>query len=141
MDLLERQKPPTPSTSTSRSNWIGTIEFSEWLGIHPQTVRAIKKMENGPWRRGVHFRTTGITGRGPIQWNRDAAEQAFTEFQQTPAVKVETFSRVPVQPCAEREPPHVTAQPFWPDYPVRQGTPLPNRRLPSRERRRLQLDT
>ena len=95
MDLLERQKPPTPSTSTSRSNWIGTIEFSEWLGVHPQTVRAIKKMENGPWRKGVHFRTTGVTGRGPIQWNRDAAEQAWIEFQQTPAVKVETFSRVP----------------------------------------------
>ena len=93
--LLERQKPPTPSTSTSRSNWVGTIEFSEWLGIHPQTVRAIKKMENGPWRKGVHFRTQGVTGRGPIQWNRDAAEQAWIEFQQTPAVKVETFSRVP----------------------------------------------
>lgn len=81
MDLLERQKPLTPSTNTSRSNWVGTIEFSDWLGIHPQTVRAIKKMENGPWRKGVHFRTTGVTGRGPIQWNRDAAEQAWIEFQ------------------------------------------------------------
>ena len=52
-------------------------------------------MELGPWRKGVHYRTTGVTGKGPIQWNRDAAEQAFTEFQQTPAVKIETFSRVP----------------------------------------------
>ena len=95
MDLLERQKTPVPSTGSSRSNWIGTIEFSEWLGIHPQTVRAIKKMELGPWRKGIHYRTTGVTGKGPIQWNRDLAEQAWTEFQQTPAVKVEPFSRVP----------------------------------------------
>ena len=95
MDLLPSQKPPTPSTGSNRSNWIGTIEFSEWLDIHPQTVRSIKNMENGPWRKGVHYRTTGVTGKGPIQWNRDAAEQAFIEFQQTPAVEVETFSRVP----------------------------------------------
>ena len=94
MDILQSQRPTTPSTSTSRSNWIGTIPFSEHLGIHPQTVRAIKKMENGPWRKGIHYRTTGVTGKGPIQWNRDAAEQA-SRFQQTPAVKVETFSRVP----------------------------------------------
>ena len=95
MDVLERQKTPVPSTGSRRSNWVGTIEFSEWLGIHPQTVRAIKKMENGPWRKCVHFRTTGITGRGPIQWNRDAAEQAFTEFQRTPAEAIEGFKRVP----------------------------------------------
>ena len=95
MDLLPSQKPPTPSTSTSRSEWIGTIPFSEWLGIHPQTVRSIKNMENGPWRKGIHYRTQGITGRGPIQWNRDAAEQAFTEFQRTPAEAIEGFKRVP----------------------------------------------
>ena len=95
MDILERQKTPVPSTGSSRSNWIGTIEFSEWLGIHPQTVRAIKKMENGPWRKGVHFRTTGRTGRGPIQWNLHVAEAAFTAFQGQPSEELESFSRVP----------------------------------------------
>ena len=79
----------------SRSLWIGTKDFANWLKIHPQTVRAIKKMELGPWKQGLHYRHTGLTGRGPIQWNRDLAEQAFTEFKRTPAEKVETFSRVP----------------------------------------------
>ena len=79
----------------SQSLWIGTKDFADWLKIHPQTVRAIKKMELGPWKQGLHYRHTGLTGRGPIQWNRDLAEQAFTEFKRTPAEKVETFSRVP----------------------------------------------
>ena len=75
--------------------WIGTIPFSEHLGIHPQTVRSVRKMENGPWRRGEHYRTTGPTGRGPIQWNRDLAEAAFSAFQGQPSEQPESFSRVP----------------------------------------------
>lgn len=77
------------------SLWINTIKLAKQLGIHPQTVRAIKKLENSPWQEGIHFRLTGVTGRGPIQWHRDAAEAAFTSFRRTPAEKVETFSRVP----------------------------------------------
>ena len=79
----------------SQPQWVGTIEFSDWLRIHPQTVRAIKKMVNGPWRKGIHYRTQGTSGRGPLQWNRDLAEQAWNAFQRTPAEEVETFSRVP----------------------------------------------
>ena len=80
-------------TEAHRSPWIGTIPFSEWLGIHPQTVRKVRKLKNSPWHQGVHYRQTGVTGRGPMQWNRELAERAFTEFHRTPAVKVETFSR------------------------------------------------
>ncbi len=76
-----------------RSPWIGTIPFSKWLGIHPQTVRAVRKLKNGPWQQGIHYRQTGITGRGPLQWHRELAEKAFTEFHRTPAMVVETFSR------------------------------------------------
>ena len=54
-----------------RSPWIGTIPFSEWLGIHPQTVRAVRKLKNSPWHQGFHYRQTGVTGRGPMQWNRE----------------------------------------------------------------------
>ncbi len=78
----------------SGSPWIGTIPFSEWLGIHPQTVRAVRKLKNSPWQQCVHYRQTGVSGRGPMQWNRELAEKAFTEFHRTPAKKVETFSRV-----------------------------------------------
>ena len=79
----------------TRDFWIGTIPFSEHLGIHPQTTRAVRKLENGPWRRGVHYRTTGTSGKGPLQWNRDVAEAAFTAFQGQSAAAVESFSRVP----------------------------------------------
>ena len=79
---------------TDRSPWVGTIPFSEWLGIHPQTVRAIRKLTHGPWQQGIHYRRTGVTGHGPMQWNCELAEKAFTEFQRTPVQKVETFSRV-----------------------------------------------
>ena len=79
----------------ARDFWIGTIPFSEQLGIHPQTVRALKKMEDGPWLKGVHYRTTGVTGRGPIQWNRDVAEAAFTAWHGKPSEELESFSRVP----------------------------------------------
>ena len=79
--------------SESCSPWIGTIAFSKWLKIHPQTVRSIRKDENSPWQQGIHYRATGLTGRGPMQWNRDLAEKAFTQRRRTPVEQVETFSR------------------------------------------------
>ena len=79
----------------TRSPWIGTIPFSKWLGIHPQTVRLLRKLENSPWHQGIHYRHTGVTDRGPLQWNRELAEQAFTEFNRNPTKDVETFSRSP----------------------------------------------
>ena len=53
----------------------------------------MRKLKNSPWHQGIHYRQTGVTGRGPMQWTRELAEKAFTEFHRTPAMKVETFSR------------------------------------------------
>lgn len=75
------------------SPWIGTIPFSKWMKMHPQTVRAHRKKEDSPWRQGIHYRPTGVTGRGPMQWHRDLAEKAYNEHVQIKAEQVETFSR------------------------------------------------
>lgn len=67
--------------SQPSSTWIGTFDFAEHMGIHPQTIRKLKNAEASPWRKGVHYRTKGITGKGPVQWNWALAEGAFRASQ------------------------------------------------------------
>ena len=67
--------------SQPSSIWISTFDFAEHMGIHPQTIRKLKNAEASPWRKGVHYRTKGITGKGPVQWNWALAEGAFRASQ------------------------------------------------------------
>ena len=86
---------PSMETRPTRSEWIDTTTVAEHLKVHVQTVRKIRKLPDSPWVEGIHYRRTGLTNRGPIQWAKELAEDAFTGFRRTPAEKVETFSRVP----------------------------------------------
>ena len=79
----------------TRSTWIDTTAFAEHLGVHAQTVRKIRKLPESPWVQGIHYRRTGLTNRGPIQWAKELAEDAFTSFRREPTGAVESFSRVP----------------------------------------------
>jgi hypothetical protein len=63
--------------------------------VHPQTIRKLRKLPESPWTEGTHYRRTGLTNRGPIQWAKELAEDAFTSFRREPAGAVESFSRVP----------------------------------------------
>lgn len=77
---------------TSRA-WVSHQEFAEHLGIHTQTLHRLRR--NLAFKEGVHYRRTGLTTAGPLQYNLEKAEAAFTAFRRQPAAEVECFSRVP----------------------------------------------
>jgi len=79
--------------STNARQWVDHKTLSEHLGIHPQTAHKIRR---AAFKEGVHFRRTGLTTRGPLQYDLVKAEVAFTRFRRLPAAEVETFSREPV---------------------------------------------
>lgn len=78
----------------SPSQWVSTDQFAAHLGIHPQTVRAIRKAPTSPWVAGVHYRQTGVNGRY-FQWRQAEAETAFNSMRRTPVGRLETFQREP----------------------------------------------
>jgi hypothetical protein len=77
-------------TSTNTRKWVDHKTLAEHLGIHPQTAHKIRR---AAFKEGVHYRRTGLTTRGPLQYDLVKAEEAFTRFRRMPAVEVETFSR------------------------------------------------
>jgi len=79
--------------STNTRQWVDHKTLAEHLGIHPQTAHKIRR---AAFKEGVHFRRTGLTTRGPLQYDLVKAEEAFTRFRRMPAAEVETFSREPV---------------------------------------------
>jgi len=79
-------------TSTKTRQWVDHKTLAEHLGIHPQTAHKIRR---AAFKEGVHFRRTGLTSRGPLQYDLTKAEEAFTNFRRVPSSEVETFGRVP----------------------------------------------
>ena len=82
------------SITQRKSPWVSTAVFAAHLGIHPDTLRNLRKAPTSPWVRGVHYRQTGISGRY-FQWHREEAERAFTAMRTTPVGRLETFQREP----------------------------------------------
>ena len=78
--------------STNTRHWVDHKTLAGHLGIHPQTAHKIRR---AAFKEGVHFRRTGLTTRGPLQYDLVKAEEAFTRFRRMPAAEVETFSREP----------------------------------------------
>ena len=79
--------------SSKPRQWVDHKTLAEHLGIHPQTAHKIRR---AAFKEGVHFRRTGLTTRGPLQYDLAKAEEAFTRFRRMPAAEVEAFSREPV---------------------------------------------
>ena len=81
--------------TTTAPTWVSTDQFAQQLGIHPQTVRVIRRSPTNPWVEGVHYRRKGLTSSGTLQWNSALAEEAFIGMRRSPAGGVESFQRVP----------------------------------------------
>lgn len=78
--------------STNTRQWVDHKTLAKHLGIHPQTAHKIRR---AAFKEGVHFRRTGLTTRGPLQYDLIKAEEAFTSFCRVTSSEVETFGRVP----------------------------------------------
>jgi hypothetical protein len=72
--------------------WLSSALMAERLGIHKQTLLKLRRTKHSPFKEGTHYRWSGITTAGSLQWNPDATEQAFTTFRRIPAGGFETFA-------------------------------------------------
>jgi hypothetical protein len=72
--------------------WLTTTQMSEHLGIHKQTLLKLRRADRSPFKETRDFRWAGMTTAGRLQWNRDAAELAFTRFKRISPVTCESFA-------------------------------------------------
>jgi len=66
--------------------------MAEHLGIHKQTLLELRRAKRSPFKETRDFRWAGITSTGRLQWNRDAADLAFTRFKRITPPSRETFA-------------------------------------------------
>jgi len=72
-------------------SWVSSAVMADHLGIHRQTLLKLRRDGRSPFVEGSHYRWSGMTTAGSLQWNIATTEAAFTGFRRMPASSVETF--------------------------------------------------
>lgn len=71
--------------------------MAELLGIHPQTLRKLRRHQLSPFQEGRDFRWVGLTTGSHLQWQVDQTLCTFTDFRRMPADEVESFAAAGVK--------------------------------------------
>ena len=74
----------------TQTTWLDTKSMAKVLGIHPQTLREIRR-KSATFKRSRDWRNTGLSTRGPLQWHAANTEKSFTHAKRVPPSEVETF--------------------------------------------------
>ena len=80
-------------TNVAGTQWVSTQECADALGIHPQTLRKLRRHRIPLFKEGRDYRWVGLSTSSTLQWDVLSAIQAFTDFRRMPAEAVETYSR------------------------------------------------
>ena len=75
------------------TNWVPSAAMAQVLGIHPQTLRKLRRHQITPFKEGRDYRWVGLSTSSTLQWHVHSASQAFTDFRRMPAKEIETFRR------------------------------------------------
>jgi len=78
----------------AETRWVSTQECADALGIHPQTLRKLRRHQITPFKEGRDYRWIGLSTSSTLQWHVDSASKAFTDFRRMPAAQIETYSAV-----------------------------------------------
>ena len=62
------------------------------LGIHPQTLRKLRRHQITPFKEGRDYRWVGLSTSSHLQWHVHTACQSFTDFRRMPADEIEQFA-------------------------------------------------
>lgn len=79
----------------SSNRWADTTQTAEFIGIHPETLKRLRRLPNSPFQEGRDYRWLGL-GKKKIQWDLTATDKSLWAYKREPAEEVETFSREPV---------------------------------------------
>ncbi len=72
--------------------WVPSALMAELLGIHPQTLRKLRRHQLSPFQEGKDYRWVGLTTAGHLQWQVDQTMSTFTDFRRMPADEIEQFA-------------------------------------------------
>ena len=75
------------------ASWVPSAAMAKVLGIHPQTLRKLRRHQITPFKEGRDYRWVGLSTSSTLQWHVHSASQAFTDFRRMPAEQIETFRR------------------------------------------------
>ena len=75
-------------------DWVPSVLMAKVLGIHPQTLRKLRRHQITPFKEGRDYRWIGLSTSSTLQWHVDSASKAFTDFRRMPAAQIETYSAV-----------------------------------------------
>ena len=75
------------------ATWVPSAAMAKVLGIHPQTLRKLRRHQITPFKEGRDYRWVGLSTSSTLQWHVHSASQAFTDFRRMPAEQIETFRR------------------------------------------------
>ena len=74
--------------------WVPSVEMARALGIHPQTLRKLRRHQITPFQEGRDYRWVGLSTSSTLQWHVRSASQVFTNFRRMPAQQIESFAAV-----------------------------------------------
>ena len=74
------------------TNWVPSAAMAKVLGIHPQTLRKLRRHQITPFKEGRDYRWVGLSTSSTLQWHVHSASQAFTDFRRMPAEALETYA-------------------------------------------------
>ena len=74
------------------TNWVPSAAMAEVLGIHPQTLRKLRRHQITPFKEGRDYRWVGLSTSSTLQWHVHSASQAFTDFRRMPAEALDTYA-------------------------------------------------
>ena len=73
-------------------DWVSSAVMAQVLGIHPQTLRKLRRHQITPFKESRDYRWVGLSTSSTLQWHVHSASQSFTDFRRMPASQVETFA-------------------------------------------------
>ena len=73
------------------TNWVPSAAMAKALGIHPQTLRKLRRHQITPFKEGRDYRWVGLSTSSTLQWHVHSASQSFTDFRRMPAEALETY--------------------------------------------------
>ena len=73
--------------------------MAQALGIHPQTLRKLRRHQISPFQEGRDYRWVGLSTSSTLQWHGRNASQVFTNFHRMPAEEIETFTELARMPA------------------------------------------
>ena len=66
-------------------DWVPSAAMARVLGIHPQTLRKLRRHQITPFKEGRDYRWVGFSTSSTLQWHVHSASKAFTDFRRMPA--------------------------------------------------------